>query len=173
MNETIRKQIMAIQDSGKKRKELVWAMSEILGEDASYQGASTSAFKIDGYTVSRDGLVTCPDTAAREEIDHLVDALKEKGFLPENALENNTPESVSEDSAPEHETENIATDGDISFSVELPREGFSRKPLATSRKSSPVKLLCLKNSWRRLAGGRNLAEAVPAAEAEGGTPYEK
>lgn len=111
--------------TGERRKELVRAMSEILGEDASYQRAPSFAFKIDGYTVSRNGLVTCPDTAAREEIDRLVDALKEKGFIPEIAPENNTPESVSEDNMPETIPDNAATSDDNSFSVEMPRAGFS------------------------------------------------
>ena len=61
--------------TGEKRKELVRAMSEILGEDASYQGAPSFAFKIDGYIVSRDGLVTCPDTAAREEIAYMLGSI--------------------------------------------------------------------------------------------------
>ena len=54
--------------SGEKRKRLVRAMSEILGEDAVYQGAPSFAYQVDDYTVSRNGLVTCPDTATREEI---------------------------------------------------------------------------------------------------------
>ena len=61
--------------TGEQRKTLVHAMSEILGEDAAYQGAPSFAYNIDGYTVSRDGLVTCPDAAAPEEIDPLASAL--------------------------------------------------------------------------------------------------
>ena len=50
-----------------KRKQLVRAMSEILGEDAAYQGAPSFAYCVDGYTVSRNGLVTCPDTATHAD----------------------------------------------------------------------------------------------------------
>ena len=68
--------------SGKKRKQLVRAMSEILGEDAIYQGAPTFAYKVDGYTISRNGEVTCPNTATHEEVTQLVGSLREQGFIP-------------------------------------------------------------------------------------------
>lgn len=132
--------------TGERRKELVRAMSEILGEDASYQRAPSFAFKIDGYTVSRNGLVTCPDTAAREEIDRLVDALKEKGFIPEIAPENNTPESVSEDNMPETIPDNAATSDDNSFSVEMPRAGFSEEAFGNLQKIIASKATLLKKS---------------------------
>lgn len=139
--------------TGEKRKELVRAMSEILGEDASYQGAPSFAFKIDGYTVSRDGLVTCPDTAAREEIDHLVDTLKEKGFTPENAPEDDAPETVPEDNIPESVSEDgtsetipesAATDDGNSFSVEMPRAGFSEEAYGNLQKIIASKAALLK-----------------------------
>ena len=117
--------------TGEKRKELVRAMSEILGEDASYQGAPSFAFKIDGYIVSRDGLVTCPDTAAREEIDHLVEALREQGF---------TSETEASEAAPE----NAVVDGDGSFSVEMPRAGFSEEAYGNLQKIIASKAVLLK-----------------------------
>ena len=52
--------------TGERRKALVRAISEIIGEDAVYQGAPTFAYKVDGYTISRSGEVTCPDTAPHE-----------------------------------------------------------------------------------------------------------
>ena len=58
--------------SGEKRKRLVRAMSEILGEDAIYQGAPTFAYKVDDYTISRNGEVTCPDTVTHEEVTQLI-----------------------------------------------------------------------------------------------------
>lgn len=76
--------------SGERRKQLVRAMSEILGEDAVYQGAPSFAYCVDGYTISRNGLVTCPDTASHTEIEQLTTALREQGFVPENA-ENDSP----------------------------------------------------------------------------------
>lgn len=132
--------------TGEKRKELVRAISEILGEDASYQRAPSFAFKIDGYTVNRDGLVTCPDTAVREEIDRLVDALKEKGFTPENVPEDNTPEIVSEDNAPEITPDSSTESDDNSFSVEMPRAGFSEEAFGNLQKIIASKATLLKKS---------------------------
>ncbi len=96
--------------TGEQRKTLVHAMSEILGEDAAYQGAPSFAYSIDGYTVSRDGLVTCPDTATTEEVSQLVSALRERGFTPADA------EAASKDTAPE---------GPLTMEVTLPRDDFS------------------------------------------------
>ena len=76
--------------SRERRKQLVRAVSEILGEDAVYQGAPSFAYCVDGYTISRNGLVTCPGTASHTEIEQLTTALREQGFVPENA-ESNSP----------------------------------------------------------------------------------
>ena len=130
--------------TGEKRKELVRAMSEILGEDASYQGAPSFAFKIDGYTVSRDGLVTCPDTAAREEIDRLVDTLREHGFTPENVPGNHASENTSETEASETAPENAATDDRNSLSAEMPRAGFSEEAYGNLQKIIASKAALLK-----------------------------
>lgn len=129
--------------TGEQRKTLVHAMSEILGEDAAYQGAPSFAYSIDGYTVSRDGLVTCPDTATPEEIDQVVSALRERGFTPEEAeneatpedgvSENTTPEvsepeEVSENAVPENAgttSEDTAPEGPLTMEVTLPRDDFS------------------------------------------------
>ena len=107
--------------SGEKRKQLVRAMSEILGEDAVYQGAPSFAYRVDGYTISRTGLVTCSDTAAREEIAQLVEALREQGFVPENAED----------------------DSDV-FTVEMPRAGFFEEAYGNLQKIIASKAVLLK-----------------------------
>ena len=97
--------------SGEKRKQLVRAISEILGEDAVYQGAPSFAYCVDGYTISRNGTVTCPDTATREEVTQLVNALREQGFVPENTQ-----------------------DDFVDFVVEMPRAGFTSTALDNLKK---------------------------------------
>lgn len=97
--------------SGEKRKRLVRAMSEILGEDAVYQGAPSFAYHVDGYIVSRNGVVTCPDTATCAEITQLIDNLREQGFVLENT-ESEPPV----------------------FTVEMPRAGFSPTALDNLKK---------------------------------------
>jgi len=102
--------------SGEKRKQLVRAMSEILGEDAVYQGAPSFAYRVDGYTISRTGLVTCPDTATREEVAQLVESLREQGFVPEN----------------------VEDDSDA-FTVEMPRAEFTATALDNLKKIAASK----------------------------------
>lgn len=109
--------------TGEQRKTLVHAMSEILGEDAAYQGAPSFAYNIDGYTVSRDGLVTCPDTATPEEIDQLVSTLRERGFTPADTGENETETTVSENAGTT--SEDTAPEGSLTMEVTLPRDDFS------------------------------------------------
>lgn len=97
--------------TSERRKTLVRAMSDILGEDALYQGAPSFAYRVDGYIISRNGLVTCPDNATHAEVTQLVDTLREQGFVPEN---------FEDDSAV--------------FTVEMPREGFTSTALDNLKK---------------------------------------
>lgn len=130
--------------TGERRKALVRAVSEILGEDAVYQGAPSFAYSVDGYTVSRDGLVTCPDAATREEIDRLIDALKEQGFTPESVSEDNIPGSVSGNSTSENASDNTPADDNNGFSVEMPRAGFSEEAYGNLQKIIASKAALLK-----------------------------
>lgn len=97
--------------SGERRKQLVRAMSEILGEDAVYQGVPSFTYCVDGYAISRNGLVTCPDAATHEEVSQLVDALRKQGFVPENIEDDST-----------------------GFVVEVPRAGFTATSLDNLKK---------------------------------------
>ena len=98
--------------TGEQRKKLVRAISEILGEDSVYLGAPSFAYNVDGYIISRDGQVTCPDTATSEGIALLVAALREQGFTPEQPV-NDDPDR---------------------FVVEIPRAGFSETALDNLQK---------------------------------------
>lgn len=115
--------------TGERRKTLVHAMSEILGEDAVYQGAPSFAYGIDGYTVSRDGKVTCPDTDTIEGIHHLVAALQEHGFTPK--------EAVPEDVTPE---------GSLTLVLTLPRDDFSDEACGKLQKIIASKAALLKKA---------------------------
>lgn len=141
--------------TGEKRKELVRAMSEILGEDASYQGAPSFAFKIDGYTVSRDGLDGEADAYTR-----LVSALC------------NMAKNQKRVTAKERDSENEK----FTMRLFLIRLGFIGDEYKTARKTL-LRNLTDNGSWKsghapeRTANAA--AEAAPAAESEGGAPYDK
>lgn len=107
--------------TGERRKALVRAISEIIGEDAVYQGAPTFAYTVDGYTISRDGRVFCPDSATREDVEQLIAALREQGFTPENTGE----------------------EPDV-FVVEMPRAGFSEEAYGNLQKIIASKAALLK-----------------------------
>lgn len=109
--------------TGERRKALVRAISEIIGKDAVYQGAPTFAYTVDGYTISRDGRVSCPDSASRADLEHLTSALREQGFIPENAGE-------------EPDT----------FVVEMPRAGFSEEAYGNLQKIIASKAALLKRA---------------------------
>lgn len=106
--------------TGERRKALVRAIGEILGEDAVYQGAPTFAFAVDGYIISRSGIVTCPESAAPNEIAQLTAALLEQGYAPE------TPEDR--------------------FTVAIPRDDISEEACANLKKIIASKASVLKKA---------------------------
>jgi len=67
--------------TGKDRKTLVTAISEILGTDRKYCGPPRYEFTIGDYTVDRDGTLTGPDNIS------LLAWLADKGFKPETGGE--------------------------------------------------------------------------------------
>lgn len=109
--------------TGERRKALVRAIGEIIGEDAVYQGAPTFAYTVDGYAISRDGRVSCPDNATREDIEQLIIALREQGFAPDNTRE-------------EPDT----------FAVEMPRAGFPEEAYGNLQKIIASKATLLKKA---------------------------
>lgn len=109
--------------TGERRKALVRAISEIIGEDAVYQGAPTFAYTVDGYTISRDGRVSCPDSASHEDLEHLTSALREQGFIPESV-----------------------EDEPDTFVVEMPRAGFSEEAYGNLQKIIASKASLLKRA---------------------------
>ena len=105
--------------TGERRKALVRAVSEILGEDAVYQGAPTFAYAVDGYTISRHGVLTCPDNADHEEVERLVSALRGMNFIPRREANDNV------------------------LIVEMPRAGFTEEAYSNLQKiiASKARLL--------------------------------
>lgn len=108
---------------GERRKLLVRAMSEILGEDAVYQGAPSFSYTVDGYTISRNGVVSCPDSVTSEEVHQLIAALQARGFSP------------------------IRTGSKAAmFTVEMPRDGFSEDAYGRLQKIIASKAALLKKA---------------------------
>ena len=69
------------QLTGEKRKELVNAISEIIGAPAEYQFMPTCAYKIgDLYTISKEGNLEISDSADGKEVEMLIDELVHRGY---------------------------------------------------------------------------------------------
>ena len=69
--------------TGKERKALVEALSEITFSEAAYAGAPTFAYRVGDYTVDKNGVIFYPPTLAQEAVALVVEKLKERGFTPE------------------------------------------------------------------------------------------
>lgn len=69
---------------GTDRKELVAAISEIIGVKSEYLKMPTRAYQIDYFTVDKNGNLLFDDRADSEEIENLIEQLAEKGFTAEH-----------------------------------------------------------------------------------------
>ena len=100
--------------TGKARKELVQAISEILGRASEYRGAPTFAYKVgECYTITADGTLEIGKEADFDETQNLIEELEKRGFEATNLTEIElTPCDGLEEN----------TDR---FAVEMPREGFT------------------------------------------------
>lgn len=75
---------MTIYYNAQDRKPLVKAISEFTGADAVYLRTPTYAYRIDYFTVTREGNIEFDDRADSEEIEGLLEFLAERGFVAES-----------------------------------------------------------------------------------------
>ena len=66
--------------SGRDRKQLVKAISEITGVRAVYKFMPTCAYEIDFFTVTKEGTLEFPDRSDTELVEQVLDGLAERGF---------------------------------------------------------------------------------------------
>ena len=76
---------MTIYYNTQDRKPLVKAISEFTGADAIYMRTPTYAYRIDYFTVTREGNLEFDDRSDSEEIEGLLEFLAEHGFIAGNA----------------------------------------------------------------------------------------
>lgn len=69
--------------TGEDRKRLVETMAKILDCEPRYQGVPTFGYDVDYFHIDRTGTVTFDDNADSEEVENLVEQLKEAGFTAE------------------------------------------------------------------------------------------
>lgn len=84
--------------SGRDRKPLVDAISQMLAQPAVYQGAPSFAYTFGDYTVDRNGVLSCKDDINPENVSTLVEALRERGFVAENIDDTADTDTVDSES---------------------------------------------------------------------------
>ncbi len=105
---------MTIYYKAQDRKPLVKAISEFTGADAVYMRTPTYAYRIDYFTVTREGNLEFDDRADSEEIEGLLEFLAERGFIAGNA---DTSKEVPADADSTEHSEPVG------LTVEVPLEG--------------------------------------------------
>ena len=81
--------IITFDLSGRDRKQLVKAISEITGARAVYKFMPTCAYEIDFFTVTKEGTLEFPDRSDTEIVEQVLDGLAEKGFTMTSAINEN------------------------------------------------------------------------------------
>ena len=102
-----------------------------------YLGMPTAAYQIDYFHIDKTGTVEFDDRADSEEIENLLERLKEKGIIAvpaETAQDADTVEESAdaENNAEEPETE--AQGADLGLTVAMPRDSFTDAALENLRK---------------------------------------
>ena len=114
---------MTIYYNAQDRKPLVKAISEFTGADAVYMRTPTYAYRIDYFTVTREGNLEFDDRADSEEIEGLLEFLAERGFIAANANTSDTePTETASEEVPVS-TDRAEHSEPVGFTVEVPLEG--------------------------------------------------
>jgi hypothetical protein len=124
---------------GRKRREAADCAAEILGVTAKYQGAPGFGYVIGEAALSKNGVLTLPESMGETDRDSLLSALETAGFY--------TPEPA-DPATPDPETPGRLT-------IAMPLDGFSPEKL-----DNLCKLVASKETLLKKAVG---AEALPVA----------
>ena len=108
--------IITFDLSGRTRKELVKAISEITGERAVYKFMPTSAFEIGFFTVTREGKLEFPDRSDTEIVEQVLEGLSERGYTVISSYYDNGKSAIETDNEPTAET---ATQPDTTAATEI------------------------------------------------------
>lgn len=104
--------------TGAERKALVKAIGEILEVKPKYLGMPTAAYKIDYFTVSKNGALEFDDCANSEEVENLLDRLADRGFTGTSEMphivDNGESKKVSEENG------NAPQGEDVGLTVAIP-----------------------------------------------------
>ena len=133
--------------SGPERKRLVNAIAAYTQADARYLGVPSCAYEVDYFTIDRNGCISFDDRADSEEIEGLIDALVNQGFVAQvNDLgaEAEEPVEAAEEAATEPDS---ADNGEqAGLTISLPLDGFNPDSLDRLQKLVDSKASLIKKA---------------------------
>lgn len=101
--------------TGARRKEFVKTVCEILDVQPEYLRMPTAAYRIDYFTVDKDGVLEFDDRADSKEIENLLERLAERGYCAVKAQNNADNETMPQ-------TQNAPQNANFGLVVEMPKE---------------------------------------------------
>ena len=138
--------IITFDLSGRDRKQLVKAISEITGARAVYKFMPTCAYEIDFFTVTKEGTLEFPDRSDTEIVEQVLEGLSERGFAVisryydngESAIE--TDEDFPTETPTEPDTAEATETEEVSEETETTADTVTQPDTARAR---PAVLPCV------------------------------
>lgn len=115
--------------TGDERKRLVGAISSYTMAAAKYLGAPSFAYEVDYFHIDKAGCVSFDDRADSEEIEGLIEALAQQGFVSQVSdlgCEDDEPDEAAQEAEVPDETPDST---DTGLTVSLPEGGFDPNAL--------------------------------------------
>jgi hypothetical protein len=138
--------------NGKKRKELVAAVGEILEEIPRYNGVPSFSYEVGAVTIGRDGTIVAGESGDAESLARLVAGLEKRGFVCE---------VKGGDNAAEARDEVVNAEPEVS-AILIPLDGFNEASLQNLRLliGSKATLICKAFGREELAVNVNEREGM-------------
>lgn len=130
--------------TGDERKRLVKAIAAFTGVTAKYCGAPTFAYEVDYFHIDKKGCVSFDDRADSEEIEALIEALVNHGFVAQVTnlgTEAGETEEAVEEAATEPDSAN-----ETGLTIGLPLDGFNPDSLERLQKLVDAKASLIKKA---------------------------
>ncbi|MHB1652352.1 MAG: virulence protein [Desulfitobacteriaceae bacterium] len=108
--------------TGARRKELVMAVSELVGEPLNYKGAPTFAYEVGDFSIDKNGTLSYPVELDSELVEKVMDGLSARGFEFE---ESEIPDQLI---------------------IEMPLKGFTEEGIANLEKLIASKATLIKKA---------------------------
>lgn len=108
--------------TGARRKEMVTAVCEIVGEPLNYKGAPTFAYEVGGFSIDKNGVLNYPVELDSELVEKVMVGLSERCF---DFVESEEPDRLT---------------------IEMPLEGFTEKSITNLEKLIASKATLIKKA---------------------------